>query len=91
MRIMWRKILFWGILSCILFFPTYSKIQKLKQRERDLSRKLERLTGENKRLSNENKMLKTDPVYIEDVARQEMKVAGSNEIIYRVVNSDTEK
>ena len=88
MKIMWRKILFWGILMCILFFPTYSKIQKLKQREHELSKRLERLTTENKRLSEENQMLKTDPVYIEEIAREEMKVARENEIIYRVVDTE---
>ena len=89
MRILWRKPFFWGILILVLFLPTYSKIQKLKQKEQLQARQLEHLTSENKRLSEENEMLKSDPVYVEEIARQEMKVARENEMIFRVV--DTEK
>lgn len=84
------KIIFGIVLLCILFFPAYSKIQKLKLREKVLSQKLKRLTLENKRLAEENTMLKTDPVYIEEVAREKLKVAKENEIIFRVINDSEE-
>jgi len=84
------KIGFWLIVVFIIFFPTFSKVQKLKTTDRVLSQKLERLSEDNEELTRENEMLKNDPVYIEEVAREKLKVAKENEIIFRVVD-DTEE
>jgi len=73
-----------------MFLPAYSKIQKLKSKDTALSQKLKYLEQENKMLQEEIQMLKTDPVYIEEVARDKLKVARDNEIIYRVIEGDEE-
>ena len=80
------KNLFLGVLIVVLFFPIYSKIQQLKLKDKALSLQLEQVIIENKYLTEEIVMLKTDPVYIEEVARDTLKVAGKNEIIFRVLN-----
>ncbi len=82
------KTLAWLVLMAIVFFPTYSKVQKLKAKDKALLEKVERLNIENERLSQENRMLKDDPVYIEEVAREKLKVARENEIVFRVVNEN---
>ena len=84
------KIVGGAVLAGVIFFPLFSRIQKLQQRDQVLSQKLERISLENKRLSEENQLLKTDPVYIEEVAREQLKVARDNEIVFRVVTTDEE-
>ncbi|MBU4257589.1 MAG: septum formation initiator family protein [Candidatus Omnitrophica bacterium] len=75
---------------CAIFLPAYAKMQQLRQKDAVLSQKLERLTLENKKLSEEIELLKTDAVYIEEVAREKLKVARENEIVFRVINSEEE-
>ena len=73
MKLTLGKVIFLLILISILFFPSYSKLQKLKIKDKALSEKVKRLEIENQRLMQENQMLKDDPVYIEEVAREKLK------------------
>ena len=91
MKIRLGKSLFFAIVIAAMFFPAYSKIQELKQKDRDLSQKVKNLGAENKKLQEENTMLKNDPVYIEEVAREKLKVARENEIVFRVVDDNDTK
>ena len=84
------KNLLWLVVLGVLFFPVYAKTQQLRQKDAVLSQKLERLALENKKLSEEIELLKTDAVYIEEVAREKLKVARENEIVFRVINSEEE-
>lgn len=84
------KLVFWLVLIMLIFLPAYSKIQKLKSKDTMLSQQLKYLEQENERLQEEIQMLKTDPVYIEEVARDKLKVARDNEIIYRVIEGNEE-
>jgi cell division protein FtsB len=90
MKISFGKIVFWLLIFGILFFPAYSKIQKLKLRDKALSQKVEKLKQENERLTQENELLRNDLVYIEEVAREKLKVARENEVVFRIVNQDEE-
>ncbi len=90
MKLTLHKCVFWGILIIILFFPAFSKTQQLRLKDGALCQKLKLLTLENKRLAQENKMLKTDPVYIEEIAREKLRVARENEIVFRVINDNKE-
>jgi len=74
----------------ILFFPAYSKIQKLTLRDKALSQKVKELKNENERLLQENELLTNDLVYIEEVAREKLKVARDNEVVFRIVNQGEE-
>lgn len=82
------KTLFLLILIFALFFPTYSKVRKLQAKDKALFEQAQRLKIENERLTQENLMLKDDPVYIEEVAREKLKVARENEIVFRVINEN---
>ena len=86
MKLTFWKIIFLLVFIVVLFFPSYSKVQKLKAKDRALAEQVARLKIENERLYKENQMLKDDPVYIEEVAREKLKVARENEIVFRVIN-----
>ncbi|MBI4846742.1 MAG: septum formation initiator family protein [Candidatus Omnitrophica bacterium] len=90
MKLQIWKIIFLIIVLVIIFFPKVSKIQKLKQRDQELSQQVESLICANNELVKENEMLKTDAVYIEEVAREKLKVARENEIVFRVISNDEE-
>ncbi|MBU1042820.1 MAG: septum formation initiator family protein [Candidatus Omnitrophica bacterium] len=78
------------IILGILFFPAYSKMQKLTLRDEALSRKVEELKLENEQLVQENELLTNDLVYIEEVAREKLKMARENEVVFRIVNQGEE-
>ena len=82
------KTLFLLAVIAVVFFPNYSKVQKLKAKDKALIERVRQLKIENERLARENQMLKEDPVYIEEVAREKLKVARENEIVFRVVNEN---
>ncbi len=86
MKMSLHKCVFCGILIVTLFFPAFSKTQQLRLKDEALSQKLKLLTLENEQFARENKMLKTDPVYIEEIAREKLRVARENEIVFRVIN-----
>ena len=88
MKLKLGRILVILTVIAIIFFPTYSKVQKLKAKDKALSEQVERLQIENDRLTQENQMLREDPVYIEEVAREKLKVARENEIVFRVINEN---
>ncbi|MBU1087491.1 MAG: septum formation initiator family protein [Candidatus Omnitrophica bacterium] len=86
MKLTLAKILVVIFILGILFFPAYSKTQKLTLRDKVLSQKVEELKLENKGLLQENELLTNDPIYIEEVAREKLKVARENEVVFRIVN-----
>lgn len=85
------KIIFWLLLLMIIFFPAYAKIHQLKAKNSALSKEIENLEKKGENLKQENERLKKDPVYIEEVAREKLKVARENEIVLRVVENEEEK
>ncbi|MCK4995050.1 MAG: septum formation initiator family protein [Candidatus Omnitrophica bacterium] len=88
MKVTVGKTLFLLVLLAVVLFPTYSRVQKLKAKDKAFLERVERLKIENERLTQENRMLRDDPVYIEEVAREKLKVARENEIVFRVINED---
>ncbi|MFH1093763.1 MAG: septum formation initiator family protein [Candidatus Omnitrophota bacterium] len=88
MKFTFGRSIFLLVLAGAVFFPTYSKVQKLKAKDKALSEQVERLKIENEELTQENRMLKDDPVYIEEVAREKLKVTRENEIVFRVINEN---
>jgi len=90
MKLTFGKTIFVVILSAVVFFPTYSRIHQLRLKDEALAQKMEYLGRQNKQLTEEIEMLKTDPVYIEEVAREKLKVARENEIVFRVIDGTEE-
>jgi len=73
-----------AFLVLIIFLPGYSKLQDLRQKNRDLERKIEVLKQENLGLKERQKHLENDPFYLEEAAREKMGVAREGEVIYRI-------
>jgi cell division protein FtsB len=59
-------------------------VLKLKKERNDIARRTAELQQDNRRLSREIELLKTDNRYIAKVARRELGMIGSNEILYKI-------
>ena len=69
----------------ILFLPGYTKLQDLRDRNRDLEIKIKRLNIENALLQQELKKIESDPIYQEKIAREKMGVVRKGEIPVKIV------
>lgn len=83
------KEVFWifgvGLFILILFLPGYTKLQELRDNNRDLTTKIKRLNVENALLQQELSRLDNDPLYQEKVAREKMGVVRKGEIPIKIV------
>ncbi|MDO8661894.1 MAG: septum formation initiator family protein [Candidatus Omnitrophota bacterium] len=69
----------------ILFLPGFSKLQSLRNKNRDLENKIRRLNIENALLEEEIKKIASDPDYKERVAREKMGVVRKGEIPIKII------
>ena len=78
---------FFGIalLLLIIFLPGYTKLQELRDRNRDLAVKIRKLNIENVLLQQEIQRLESDPFYQEKIAREKMGVVRKGEIPVKLV------
>ena len=74
-----------SFVALVVFLPGYSKLQELKQKNKELQAKIEEIKEENVNLKEERERLDNDIVYLERVAREKMGLAREGEIIYRMV------
>jgi len=72
------------IIVLVIFLPSYSQLQDLKQKNFDFSQKIQHLTQENARLKEERRRLEDDPVYLEKIAREKMGLIRPGEVVYRI-------
>ena len=77
-------VLLGGILMYLLI-PTYSTLTRYREERKALNIRIKELGKENETLKAEIQKLKTDPLYIEKVARKELKMTRPGEIIYRII------
>jgi len=63
-------------------------VLRLKKERNEIARRTAELQQDNRRLSREIELLKTDKRYIAKVARRELGMIGSNEIIYKIEKQD---
>ena len=78
----------------IVFLPSYTKLQDLRQKNSDYSRQIQQMTKENARLQEEKWRLEHDPVYLEKVAREKMGLVREGEVVYKmtpVTNKEVKK
>lgn len=68
-----------------LFLPGYIKLIKLRARNEELQVKIMELKRECAQYLSEIQKLKTDPLYVEKLAREKMGVVRKGEILYKVV------
>ena len=82
------KRMFWflGIILVILiiFLPGYTKLQELRDRNKDLEARIEKVKSENILLKNEILRIQQDPIYQEEIVREKLGVVRKGEVIYRI-------
>ena len=76
---------FFGLMIAWLGFGErgFIHLHKMERERRVYVEKIQTLEKENQRLLDEIHRLKTDPSYVESVARKELGLVKDNEIIYR--------
>jgi cell division protein FtsB len=66
-----------------IFFPGFARLQQLKEQNRELEKEMLGLKVANDELERRIYKLETDPVYLENVARQKLKKSLPGEIVYK--------
>lgn len=83
------KKAFWlfgiAVLALALFIPGYTKLQELREKNRDLEIKIKKLHIENALLEQEVKRIADDPVYQEKIAREKMGIVRKGEIPVKII------
>jgi len=83
------KKAFWlfsfAILLLIIFLPGYTKLQELRDKNRDMEKNIKKLNIENSLLQKELLRIENDPVYQEKIAREKMGVVRKGEIPFKIV------
>jgi cell division protein FtsB len=74
-----------SVFLLVLFLPGYTKLQELRDKNRELSKKIRRLNIENYLLQEEIKRMQNDPVYQEEIAREKMGVVRKGEIPVKII------
>jgi cell division protein FtsB len=69
----------------VLFLPGYTKLQDLRERNKELSSNINKLKKENVVLQNEITRLENDPLYQEKIVRDKMGVVRRGEVAVKVV------
>lgn len=72
------------IIVLIIFLPSYTKMQDLKQKNLDYKRQIEQLQQKAAELREEKRLLENDPVYLEKVAREKMGLVREGEVVYKI-------
>jgi len=73
------------IILLIIFLPGYTKLQELRDKNRDLEGKIKGLVKENVLLQQELKRVENDVDYQEKIAREKIGVVRKGEIPIRIV------
>jgi len=69
----------------VMFLPGYTKLQELRDKNRDLEVKIKQLKIENSLLEQELKRVDNDPLYQEKIVREKMGVVRRGEIPLKIV------
>jgi len=75
----------------IIFLPGYSRLQRLKEKNRLLNSEIEKLSEENQELAHQIERLETDPFYIEKKARDKMGIGKRGEVRYKIIYESEER
>lgn len=81
-----KKVIFIIIAVFLLigiFFPGFSRLQMLREENRNLQKRIEILKKTNKELREEKEKLEKDPTYVEKIAREKLGMARKGEIILK--------
>jgi len=68
----------------MMFMPTFSRMQDIKQKDLEYQARISELELENKRLKVERRLLEDNPDYLEKVAREKMGLIRAGEVVYQL-------
>jgi cell division protein FtsB len=74
-----------AVFILIVFLPGYTKLQELKDKNRELIIKIRKLDIENALLQQELISIQNDPTYQEKIAREKMGVVRKGEIPIKII------
>ena len=80
-RIFWFLAIILAIL--IVFLPGYTKFQELKDRNKELEVRINKVKQENARLEEDILRIQQDPVYQEEIVREKFGVVRKGEVVYK--------
>ena len=86
--------LFWflgvSVFLLIVFLPGFTKLQELRDRNRNLETRIRELKMENYLLDRQLKSIENDPVYQEKIVREKMGVVRKGEIPVKILPQQKE-
>jgi len=74
-----------AVFVLIIFLPGYTKLQELRDKNRELEFKIKKLNIENALLQQELVRIENDPVYQEKIVREKMGVVRKGEIPIKII------
>jgi cell division protein FtsB len=74
-----------AVFLLVVFLPGYTKLQELRDRNRDLELRIKKLNIENALLQQELSRVLNDPIYQEQIAREKMGVVRKGEIPVKIL------
>jgi cell division protein FtsB len=74
-----------AVFLLVIFLPGYTKLQELRDRNRDLELRIKKLNIENALLQQELSRVLNDPIYQEQIAREKMGVVRKGEIPVKIL------
>ena len=74
-----------AVLMLVIFLPGYTKLQALREKNRQFETKIKKLIIENSLLQQELSKIQNDPVYQEKIAREKMGVVRKGEVPIKIV------
>lgn len=80
-RIFWFLAIILVIL--VVFLPGYTKFQELKDRNKELEVRINKVKQENARLEEDILRIQQDPVYQEEIVREKFGVVRKGEVVYK--------
>ena len=85
-----NAFILFAVALCVLliFLPSFSKWQDVKQKDREYQAKIKELEEEHQKLLEEKRLLEEDPDYLEKVAREKMGLIREGEVIYHLTPAE---
>ena len=77
--------LFLWMIMLIVMFMAFHRYEVLRDKDEKMNKEIERLTIENRALAGKVNRIKTDPSYVEKIARQKLGLAEKGEVIYIIM------
>ncbi len=83
-----RRLLGIILIGVVIFSPGFLQMGRLRWRSYQLQRRIDVAYAKNHQLAEQAQRLESDPVYIEQVARQRLGVARAGETIVEVEETE---